>query len=1132
MYQHRVNKLKLMTRSALVGLIHHKTVESSSIAYDNGEATALISTDADSLDGIAEMVHETWAQFLEVLIGIGLLASQVGFIWPLLIFLIYLCSHTSRFVAKRLQPRQKAWNVATQDRLAATSSLLSSIKVVKMLGVQNSLTHRIQELREEELHVASKLRWIMVYYNASANALGIFSPAITLVIYAVVAVARGGKLDTEIAFTTVAILSMVTHPANMVMTIVPRAVAAFAGFERIQTFLLRQSSKDDRGTLPWPGTSPMDAASGQLTKPGPAVHIRHLVIGDKQPVLRNVDIEVPAGSFTIISGPTGSGKSTLLRAILGEISPSHGSISLSTRRVAYCAQRPWLPNGTIRDVIFGAANVHEASMQESEAWYREVTDICCLAHDFDSLPAGDQTRIGSRGLNLSGGQRQRVVLARALFARCGILLLDDTFSGLDGGTEQAVFDNLFGSSGLVRRLNTTVILASNSAQHFPGADHIVVLGDNGVIDQGSWQNIKVKAASIAKFSPIDYAKDTTMLSTNFDKLAAQLRAKDETEQDLARQSGDPALYAYYLGFIDAINIFLLLATTMSYGFFITIPQYWLQLWTELGDKSTAFYVGGFLVLSTMSWVSTSAQMWIVLIQLAPQSGSRLHARLLHIITSAPLSFFSVTDNGSILNRLSQDIQLIDKQLPPALQSIVTQISKLVMQIILLCVAERWLAVSLPVCMLVVYVVQKVYLRTSRQLRFLELEARAEVFSSFLETIEGIETIRSFGWSAAVIQNNIRSVDNAQRPEFLLLCSQRWLNIVLDLLASAIATSVVLIAIVLRGQVSGAQVGIALNIMLVANTTLLKLVENWTTLEISLGAISRVKQLEKTTPTEGGPAKSSEPPQNWPSAGHIVFRDVSASYQSESVALRSLSLTVAAGQKLVVCGRTGSGKSTLLLTLLGLLELRSGYIELDGIDIGQVKLDLLRQRCFIAVSQDPLLLFNETLRFNLDPDASESESILIDALTKMKLMSHFFDARTHLLGEEMATVINMADSTEHPILDQKLSSFPHLSVGQCQLFALCRALVKARSSQRLGRKPVVVLDEVTSSLDTVTESAIYKIIDEEFTEEGHTVIIVAHRLGVLEKHMRSGRDAVVFMADGKLEEVVEDFEMTKFRASDK
>ena len=73
----------------------------------------------------------------------------------------------SRFVAKHLQPRQKAWNNATQNRIAATSSVLSAMKVIKMLGLQRNLTHRIQELRKEELWVASKLRWIMVYYNAS-----------------------------------------------------------------------------------------------------------------------------------------------------------------------------------------------------------------------------------------------------------------------------------------------------------------------------------------------------------------------------------------------------------------------------------------------------------------------------------------------------------------------------------------------------------------------------------------------------------------------------------------------------------------------------------------------------------------------------------------------------------------------------------------------------------------------------------------------------------------------------------------------------------------------------------------------------------------------------------------------------
>ena len=86
------------------------------------------------------------------------------------------------------------------------------------------------------------------------------------------------------------------------------------------------------------------------------------------------------------------------------------------------------------------------------------------------------------------------------------------------------------------------------------------------------------------------------------------------------------------------------------------------------------------------------------------------------------------------------------------------------------------------------------------------------------------------------------------------------------------------AVIFRAHVSGAQVGIALNIMLVANTTLLKLVENWTTLEISLGAIARLKTLEQMTPTEGGKASNLEPAEDWPSRGHIAFENITASYK--------------------------------------------------------------------------------------------------------------------------------------------------------------------------------------------------------------------------------------------------------------
>lgn len=223
----------------------------------------------------------------------------------------------------------------------------------------------------------------------------------------------------------------------------------------------------------------------------------------------------------------------------------------------------------------------------------------------------------------------------------------------------------------------------------------------------------------------------------------------------------------------------------------------------------------------------------------------------------------------------------------------------------------------------------------------------------------------------------------------------------------------------------------------------------------------------------------------------------------------------------------SGKSTLLLALLRLLELQSGKIELDGIDIKQVRLDLLRQQCFIAVSQDSLLLPNETLRFNLDPNASVSDEVLVDALSKAGLWSHFFECDTQI-GGEIAILINISGFGEHPILDRKVSLFQELSVGQCQLFALCRALVKANSLRSSGVKPVVILDEVTSSLDTATENTIHRIIDDEFTEKGHTVIIVAHRLGALETYTKTGRDFVALMADGRLQEVIEILEPASYR----
>lgn len=225
-----------------------------------------------------------------------------------------------------------------------------------------------------------------------------FAPVVTLVLYAILAKAKGNELDTKTAFTTIAILIMVTHPANMVMTIVPRAVASFASFERIQSFLLEPSLRDHRIEVP-SSTAALDSNSSPV-----AINLAGLSVGESRLTLDDVNLTVRKGSIVICSGATAAGKTVLIRSVLGEI-PSTGTVVVSSKRIGYGSQTTWLPNSSIKHIITSFAKEHVTIDSE---WYEEVVGACCLTEDIDTLP-GDEYLVGSRGSNLSGGQRQRIV---------------------------------------------------------------------------------------------------------------------------------------------------------------------------------------------------------------------------------------------------------------------------------------------------------------------------------------------------------------------------------------------------------------------------------------------------------------------------------------------------------------------------------------------------------------------------------------------------------------------------------------------------------------------------------------------------------------------------------------------------
>ncbi|RDK38396.1 hypothetical protein M752DRAFT_286421 [Aspergillus phoenicis ATCC 13157] len=1018
-YQRCIDRLRIMVRGALIGLIHDQAMKLPGKEVDS-EAVTLMSSDVDSVESVGEILHDTWAYLLEVAIGTMLLAARLQWFAFLPLVIIFACSRMSAYVAKNLEGRQKDWNIATQARISAITSVLGGIKSLKMMGMEDAGQSRISQLREKELHLSERLRWILVVYNASANSLGIFAPVLTLVFYALSP--RTDGLHANEVFTSIALLSLVTHPANMVMTLVPRAVGIMANFARIEAYISRSSVVDTRQIA--------GKEKAQHLASLDHVSIRNSSITDA-PILRDVSFSIAKGELIVCTGAVGSGKTTLAMALLGE-SASGGSMFLASKKIAYCNQAPWLPSVTIRDAILGGSDF-------DDEWYKLVIDACCLALDLEALPDSDSTVIENNGINLSGGQRQRIALARAVYSRCDMLVLDDPFSALDKTVGEHIVDRLLGPKGLFKATK-----AGGSKAR---------LEDPSNVQKGE------QLGSIVA-STAGVVQNTQSSELHDKKTPGQNNRMNEAAVDLLRKTGDVAVYGYYVNAVGHRNALLMTACTATYSFCLTFSQF-----TQL--------------------------------KVAIRSGMVLHSQLLERVLRAPLSYFAETHIGVTLNRFSQDIALIDKQLPSALANLSTPLIVYVQPVML---------VTIPPCYILVYLIQKVYLRTSRQLRFLDLDSRSRLYTNFLDTTRGVTTIRAFGWQDKFATENIQALDTSQKPYYLLLCLQCWLKVVLDCIMAIIAIGLITLTVVYRNS-TGADIGLALNLMIGANTTLLRSIQNWTSLETSLGAVSRLKDVQERVRSEDDARGAIEPGPRWPSGGELRMQHVTVSYSEKSEpALRDLCLELKPGQKLYPVNRACharadifidySGKSTLMLSLLRLLETMHGDIYIDDINIAHVPLQVLRQRGIIAVPQDGFNIPTASIRFNLDPYNKCTDDDIVQALK-----------RTHLWDKIAASSSGVGDT-----LDLPMSTILPLSAGQMQLSALCRMLLRVKVNSLM--KPIIILDEASSSLNLETESILGDILREELKH--HTVIMIAHRAEGIMDALRAGVDAIATMKDGRLQ----------------
>ncbi|OJJ96983.1 hypothetical protein ASPACDRAFT_1882742 [Aspergillus aculeatus ATCC 16872] len=1095
-YQHRLYRMITMFRGAMVSQIYSKTLGLAK-APDESAALTLMSTDVDRIAFSLRQIAEVWARTVELAMGLWLLERQVGWICIGPPIAVVGAFYASLHVAKKIGPAQKTWVGAVQRRVALTSSLLGGMKSVKMMGLSDRMNQAIQRQRIRELHLGASFRVFGIWRNTISMIPVEIGPFLVFLIYTV----QSQRLTTDKAFGTLAIISLLTDPARELLASYPTLISALGCLDRIHAYLSEADRADSARVIHNVRKSAMFLQSlPARSADRPIVSFEKADIRpapESENVLHSVDWQVLPGSVSFVVGPVGSGKSTLLKAILGEATSTPGSIQVNSRDIAYCSQNPWLQNLLFREAITGPGGESDAD------WYATVLRACLLDVDVKRLPQMDDTLLGGRGVTLSGGQKQRVALARALYSRRSVLMLDDVFSALDTKTESQIVQNLFAPEGLLRRNGFTVVLVTHAVRHLHLADQIIALDRSGhIAHQGSWTDFAHRGgpellheAASADIGLRDRFDEAASKSKQSKSLPKALRGPTATDiSNLSRRTGDLAVYKYYTrSFGWKLSSMMLLMVAL-----VAVTTYLPQIWLELYTRATVNNVGVFCAVYA-----------IVFIYLIPKSGANLHQTLIDTVTRATQSYLDKVDSGVILNLFSQDMSLVDAMLPASMIITLQALANGLAQIGLIAAGSSFMALTIPGLICLVYVLQNIYLRTSRQIRFLDLEARSPLYTHFMETLEGLVTIRAVGWEEAFTTRSDHLLNESQKPYYLLYCIQRWLDLVLQLLIGTLAVILVTLAVTLRTSSSGGQIGLALNSILGFNATFQMLFTYWTTLETSLGAISRVKSTAQLTPQETDD-NQDPPPPTWPSHGEIVFQQATASWTSDlgvPPSLQEVTFTVPAGTKLGVCGRTGSGKSTLLAALLRLLDLNAGQILIDGHDIRTVPRTCLRDR-IITNPQEPFFV-SGSVRENMTLTLTSGGSTLPPGSNHPETYSDQ-QIQTALTQSDLwATVAEKAgrgraQNHDHNPLDAAMQDLA-LSPGQQQLFCLARALLRKDATR------IVVLDEATSAVDGAADRRVQAVLRREFA--GHTVVMVAHRVETLVE-----ADLVAVLDRGRVVEV--------------
>lgn len=1103
----------MKVRAACCALIYRKALRLSRTALGDtasGKVVNLLSNDVSRFDIVSVFIHHMWvAPTITIIVAYFLWveAGYAGLVGIATVFVVvplqgYTGKLSSRF---RLQTAYR-----TDERVRLMDEIISGVQVIKMYAWEKPFAKLIQKARKLELKIITKtsyVRGLYMTFNLFTTRVALFAALLTMVL-----------LDQEVSATKVFVFAsyfnlLAQSMSSMFVRGISEVAEVLVAIKRLQTFLLSEEFEDKQQIE---NNNINNEKSSNLS-----LKLKNFTAkwneNSTENTLSDLNLDVQKGKLIAIIGPVGAGKSSLLQAILGELPSTDGNVNINGK-LSYASQEPWVFAASVRqNILFG--------MEYDKYRYSNVIKACALEKDFQQFPYGDQTIVGDRGASLSGGQKARINLARAVYRKADIFLLDDPLSAVDTHVAKHLYEEC-----IMRYLeNKTRILVTHQIQHLQNADHIIIMTNGKFVMQGSYQELansddlyaqllteeqeqtdeeKVNAFNVAKTMRQQSvrSKSNSITSTLSESMSSIVECiekndtdaqKDEFEEQSSKGKVHGSLsLQYLLGggnllFVTIVIFLYLFAQIAASG-----ADYWVSYWTKQEDLArlyqlnqtredytepkfsteTCLYIyGGIIILLFVLALTRSISFY----KLCMSSSQNLHDKLFYSVVNARMRFFNTNPSGRILNRFSKDIGSMDELLPKAILDSSQILLAMTGALVLTMTVNAYFLIPVFIIGAIFLLLRIVFLKTSKNIKRLEGITRSPVFTHLNATLQGITTIRAYG-AQDILQNEFdKHQDLHTSAWYMYIASSCAFGFCLDIMCF-IFTALVTFSFLITGKDTfGGQVGLAIT----QSTALTGLVQ-WgirQSAEVANQLMSVERVLEYTQLTqEEQPALPKTPTMTWPHSGRISFRNCAMRYAAtEPLVLKNLNITIRPKEKVGIVGRTGAGKSSLISALFRLADLE-GIIEIDEIDTKDLELQFLRSKISI-IPQDPVL-FSGTLRRNLDPFEEYADDILWRALEEVEL-------------KELAATGNKLETR---VLDRG-SNF---SVGQRQLVCLARAIIR--------NNKILMLDEATANVDPQTDALIQKTIRHKFAD--CTVLTVAHRLNTI-----MDSDKVLVMDNGSMVE---------------